>query len=123
MKLSILPNLPIPAYRQIYEQITSQILSGELKSGDTLPPIRTVSRELGISVITVRSAWEALERDGLIVSRAGSGCFITELTHDSLAKRRLETLDQALTSLVSDAKRLGFSAEELAELIKNKYEQ
>ena len=54
MYLSVLPSSDTPAYRQLYEQLAAQILSGALPSGTALPPIRTVAKELGVSVITVR---------------------------------------------------------------------
>ena len=76
MRLSVNPNDKTPIYRQLYEQIASQVLSGALQPGEALPPIRAVSRELGVSMITVRSAWDELIRDGYLVSRTGSGCFV-----------------------------------------------
>ena len=60
MKLSVNPNDKTPIYRQLYEQIAAEVLSGALSPGTPLPPIRTVSTELGVSMITVRSAWDAM---------------------------------------------------------------
>ena len=117
MKLSVLPNTPVPAYKQLYDQISSQILSGELKSGTALPPIRTVSKELGISVITVRSAWDALIGDGYIEARAGSGCYVAPLTDEAISKRRIEALKLPLSDLLSTARSLGFTKEELIKII------
>lgn len=121
MRLSVIPTSQIPVYRQLYEEIFSQIVAGELVSGDALPPIRTVSRELGISVITVRTAWEALEADGLIVTRAGSGCFIAELDKPSLDEKRKAMLKEPLLQLSKTAKRYGFSKDELTDLIRENY--
>ena len=121
MRLSVIPTSPIPAYRQLYDEIFSQMLSGELKTGDSLPPIRTVSRELGISVITVRTAWEALEADGLIVTRAGSGCFIADIPKYALDAKREETLREPLEQLLAASRKLGIGRNELIDLIEMNY--
>lgn len=115
MRLSILPNAETPVYRQMYEQIAAQILSGRLTGGTALPPIRTVARELGVSVITVRGAWEALERDGLIETRAGSGCFAARLSEAEKSERREAVLAEPMERLLGTAKELGFSNAELME--------
>lgn len=121
MNLSVLPNSPIPAYRQLYDQIAHQILSGTLKAGTSLPPIRTVSKELGVSVITVRNAWDALIADGLIESKAGSGCFVASLKRQELESRREEALNGPFDELIEKAKVLGFTKEELIKAIEEKY--
>ena len=121
MRLSVLPNSPVPAYRQLYNEILSQMISGELAEGTALPPIRAVSRELGISVITVRTAWESLESDGLIVTRAGSGCFIGQVGMDQLRSLRSRAIAEPLGALVETAKNLGFTGGELAEEVKGAY--
>ena len=76
---------------QIEEQIAAQILRGELASGTCLPPIRTVALEMRISVITVKKAWEELERRGLIATITGKGCFVRELPAGELDDKRAET--------------------------------
>ena len=121
MKLSIIPNGPVPVYRQLYEEILSQIVSGELVAGTALPPIRTVARELGISVITVRSAWEALESDGLIVTRAGSGCFTAALGEPELKELKAKLLSEPIRMLIGSAEKLNVTEDELTELIREGY--
>ena len=121
IRLGILPNSGVPAYRQLYEQLSQQILSGELPPGTTLPPIRTVSKELGVSVITVRNAWDELISDGLIESRTGSGCFVAEIDNKELRSKRSSALTEKIAELTDAAKNLGFSVDELIELIKEKY--
>lgn len=119
MRLSVLPTSPIPVYRQLYEEIFSQVISGELKSGDPLPPIRTVAKELGIGVITVRTAWDALEADGLIVTRAGSGCSIAPVDRERLNELRGEAVSEPLKSLIVSARKLGFTEEELIRCVRD----
>lgn len=119
MRLSVLQNSPIPAYKQLYDQIFAQIISGELETGAALPPIRTVSKELGISVITVRSAWDALLSEGLIETRAGSGSFVAELSRAEKERLRRKALQKPLSELASAARSLGFTAAETAEMVKD----
>ena len=69
-----------PIYQQIFDQLGAQIIRGELAPGTMLPPIRTVAKELRISVITVKKAWEMLEQLGFIYSMVGRGCFVAELS-------------------------------------------
>lgn len=120
--LSILPNSPVPVYRQIYDGIAAGIISGRISCGTPLPPIRTVAKELGVSVITVRNAWEALEADGLIVTKAGSGCYAAELTLSELDFLRTKALEKPLRELAASAKQLGVSVRELNEMIKKSFE-
>lgn len=65
MKLTVTNTSPLPLYRQMYDQLAAQILRGEIAPGEVLPPIRTVAQELSVSLISVRRAWEELERDGI----------------------------------------------------------
>jgi GntR family transcriptional regulator len=76
-----------PIYQQLFEQISTQILKGHLKEGSSLPPIRTVARELRISVIPVKAAWEELERAGFIITMAGKGCFVAPLKPADLSDK------------------------------------
>ena len=77
-----------PIYEQITVQIKSQILSGALTAGDALPSMRTLAKELRISVITTKRAYEDLERDGFIETVAGKGSFVASKTQNSCAKKR-----------------------------------
>ena len=121
MRLSVLPNSETPAYRQICDQLAAAILSGELRAGEALPPIRTVSKELGVSVITVRSAWDALEHTGLIETRVGSGCFVRALSETQREALREEAIRAPLAELIEAGKTFGFTAPELCEKIRRAY--
>lgn len=121
MRLSVNPNDKTPIYRQLYEQIASEVLSGGLPAGTPLPPIRTVSRELGVSMITVRSAWDMLERDGFLLTRTGSGCFVAPISETHRQTKVDERLSSAVDALVTDAKALGVDKDALIALIGEKY--
>jgi GntR family transcriptional regulator len=123
MRLSVNPNDKTPIYRQLYDQIAGDVLSGALKPGAPLPPIRTVSKELGVSMITVRNAWDMLERDGFLLTRAGSGCFVAPISELSRKARRTEKLSDAVDALVADAKTLGLEKADLLALIEERYDR
>jgi len=107
-----------PIYQQLFEQISAQILKGQLQEGVSLPPIRTVARELRISVIPVKAAWEELERAGFIVTMAGRGCYVAPLKSTDLSDKRDEMAREKLKKDIAYYKSLGLSADELIELIK-----
>ena len=121
MNLSVNPNDKTPIYRQLYDRIASDVLSGALVPGTPLPPIRTVSRELGVSMITVRNAWEMLERDGYLVTRAGSGCFVAPINETHRQTKVDERLSAAVDALVSDAKALGVDRDALLAMIGERF--
>ena len=111
-----------PIYQQLFEQLSAQIIKGQLEEGLCLPPIRTVARELQISVITVKKAWEELERAGFIVTMAGKGCFVSRLTAVDLSGKRTELALDKLKKDIEYYKTLGLDMEELIELIRLHYD-
>ena len=111
-----------PIYQQLFDQISAQIIRGELEQGFCLPPIRTVARELRISVITVKKAWEDLERKGFIDAIAGKGCFVAPQPGE-LATKRGELAEEKLKKDIGYYKSLGLSLEELQELIRRFYHE
>ena len=95
-----------PIYAQITRQIKQQILSGALRPGDALPSIRLLARELRISVITTKRAYEDLERDGFILTQQGRGSFVAEQNPALLREEHLKKVEDCLQGAV-DAARLG----------------
>lgn len=110
-----------PIYQQIFEQISAQIVKGELEPDTCLPPIRTVAKELRISVITIKKAWEELEHKGFIYTMAGKGCFVAPLPQDGLDSKRIELAAEKLKKDIEYYKNLGLSLSELLELIRRYY--
>lgn len=107
----------IPLYQQIVDQISAQIIKGELASGLSLPSIRLVAKELRISIITVKRAWEELERAGFIQTMAGKGCFVAPLQTRDLDSKRLQMVMEKLAKDVDYYKSLGLSKSDLIDLI------
>lgn len=81
-----------PIYQQLFEQISSRILLGEMEPGFALPPIRTAAKELRVSIITVKKTWEELERTGLIDTITGKGCFVAEFSQEERRAKREEII-------------------------------
>lgn len=121
MKIFISNASEKPIYQQLFEQISAQILKGELEKGYSLPPIRQAAKELRISIITVKKAWEELERCGLIYTVAGKGCFVDELSSDDMLQKRNEMIMMQMVKDTSYYKSLGVTLEEVFELMKNVY--
>lgn len=122
ISLSILNTSDKPIYRQLYEQLAFQIVTGKLTGGTPLPPIRALASSLGISVISIKRAWEELERDGFIVTMVGRGCFVSELNDDERCERRLELALSELKASFASLKRLEITEDELIALITDNYE-
>lgn len=112
-----------PIYQQIFDQISAQIIKGELPSDFCLPPIRTVAKELRISVITVKRAWEELERAGLIYAMAGKGCFVAPLQPQALDDKRSALANEKLAKDLEYYKTLGLSLDEIVAMIKHNYDE
>ena len=110
-----------PIYTQIYEQISSQIMNGEIAAGERLPPIRTVAVNLRISVIPVKQAWEQLEREGFITTTPGRGTFVSELEHHEISDKRNATARELLVRDLSLCREMGLSLDEILNIIKEFY--
>ena len=121
MNIAISNTSEKPIYQQLFEQISAQILKGELPSGYVLPPIRQAAQELRISVITVKKAWEELERCGLIHTVTGKGCFVAELSSGEKLRIRNDMILQQMTNDASYYKSFGLTLEEAIELLKKVY--
>ncbi len=113
----------VPIYQQIFEQISAQIIKGLLPSDTCLPPIRTVAKELRISVITVKRAWEELEHAGLIYTMAGKGCFVSPLQPHVLDAKRSQLAGEKLAKDMEYYKTLGISLEEIIAMLRKDYEK
>lgn len=123
MDIVLSPASDQPLYQQIYEQLTAQIVRGELKSGDCLPPIRVVAAELRISVITVKKAWEELERAGFLYTMVGKGCFVAPLPGAHLDAKRDALAVDRLRRELGYYRELGLSKKEFLLLVERWYDE
>ena len=123
ISLSILNTSDKPIYRQLYEQLAFQIVTGKLSGGTPLPPIRALANSLGISVISIKRAWEELERDGFIVTMVGRGCFAADLGDEERGSRRRELALGELRPSLASLRQLGLTKAELIELISENYDE
>ena len=111
-----------PIYEQIAAQLRRQILSGALAPGEALPSIRGLAKDLKISVITTKRAYDELEAQGLINTVAGKGCFVAEPDLALFREQSLRQLEDHLAAAAELARTCGLSEPELAELLRHKWE-
>ena len=111
-----------PIYEQITGQIKQQIISGTLRAGDALPSMRLLAKELRVSVITTKRAYEDLERDGFIVTVQGRGSFVAETDRAVLERGHRRQLRQELQGPVEAAKAGGIPLAELQQIVQELYE-
>ena len=123
MKIIVSNSSPDPIYEQIKKQIKSQIISGELDEGQTLPSIRKLAKELQISVITTKRAYEDLEREGFIDTVTGKGSFVAAQNKEFLREKRMKIVEDKLGEAISEAKMLGIGIDELKEMLALLYEE
>lgn len=117
-RLNIDPRSETPIYQQITDQIRFMITSGDLRPGDQLPTVRTVAQESRINFNTVSRAYRILDQDGIISTQQGRGTYINEIAtgKESQATKQELFLDLA-RELVSKGKHLGFTMDEIIEMI------
>ena len=106
-----------PIYDQITQQIKGLILRGDLKEGEALPSMRLLARELRISVITTKRAYEELEREGFITTVPGKGCFVAPRNLELAREETLRRAEEHLAQAVEIAKTGGLTLEELTETL------
>lgn len=112
-----------PIYDQIYTEIKSKIISGELKEGDPLPSMRLLAKELRISVITTKRAYEELERDGFITSITGKGSFVSGKNTEFIREENLRKIEEHMQSIIELSKGCNLSLQDLIEMISIIYEE
>ena len=117
MILRIDPQSPDPIFEQIAFQVKTAVARGEIEGGDKLPSVRELAKELAINPNTVARAYEALERDGVIVRRQGSGCFVTGETSALRLEERKRRLDQLVHRAVTEAYHLSLDGEDVRAAI------
>ena len=117
MELIIRNSAYRPIYGQIASQIKDQIISGALQPGQALPSIRALAKELKISVITTKRAYDELEAAGFLYTVAGKGCFVAEKDLGLIRAQQLRELKDHLSAARDLAKSCGVSREELTQML------
>ena len=112
-----------PIYDQIYTQIKSQIIRGELSEDEMLPSIRSLARELRISVITTKRAYDELEREGFIYTVAGKGCFVAAKNTELLREENLRQIEEHIAAILQLASSCGLETEDIIEMIRYETEE
>jgi len=123
MRIIISNNSKEPLYEQIYEQIKNQILTNELKPGEALPSMRQLAKDLDISVITTKRAYEELEKRGFIYSIVGKGSFVSEQSKEMILERKMKVIEEQLLAAIKNSKEIGIDLAELKELLTVLYEE
>ena len=123
MELVISNASNLPIYEQIVEGVKRHISSGELREGDMLPSIRALAKDLRISVITTKRAYEELEREGFIYTVAGKGCFVAARSREWMREDLLRRIEEHLQELSRLATAAGVSGEELCRMLRTLCEE
>ena len=112
-----------PIYEQIARQIREKIIAGELAPGDALPSMRLLAKELRISVITTKRAYEELERDGFLVTQTGRGSFVAPVSGARLREEQLRRAEEALAAAALAARQGGLTREEFLLAAQDMWEE
>lgn len=123
MDIIISNNANSPIYEQIKEQIKLMILNGDLKEGDALPSMRLLAKELRISIITTKRAYDELEREGYIESFTGKGSFVKAMNTDMVKENLVFEIETLFEEVIDKAVIAKLSYEELTEILKLLYDE
>ena len=117
MDIIISSNTGKPIYEQISGQIKAQIMSGKLQAGDPLPSMRALAKSTHVSVITVQSAYESLQRDGFIDTTVGRGSFVSATNHDFVQEEQQRRAEEFLQQAAEIGRTYGISLDTLIEML------
>ena len=116
MKMIINHSLMTPIYEQVVDQIKTMIRKGKLKENDQLPSVRTLSKELKISALTVKKAYDNLEEEGFVVTVDGKGTYVSANNRELLLEEQKKEIEADLEMAIQKGRRCGISDEELKSL-------
>lgn len=123
MDIIIVNDSAIPLYEQIISQIKEHILKGEIQQGTLLPSIRMMAKELKVSIITVKRAYEDLETEGFVQTTPGKGTYVSLANKERLKEMQMSQLEEKLEAIVVAAKSIDMTLEELQERVAVIYEE
>lgn len=122
MKIIIKNGSAVPIYEQIKNAIRDEILNGKLVSGEKLPSVRALARELSISILTVKKAYDELENEGFIESRQGLGTFVGKEDLNLRLEEKQKKLEESLLAAIRISKDIEMEKSDLSELLDYLYE-
>ncbi|WP_295217571.1 GntR family transcriptional regulator [Ruminococcus sp.] len=123
MEIIISSNTSKPIYEQITSQIKAQIMNGTLRTGDSIPSMRSLAKSLHVSVITVQRAYEELQRDGFIETTVGRGSFVAAQNQSFYQEEQQRQAEEHLLAAVEIARTSGISLSKLVELLTMFYQE
>lgn len=123
MFIALSPSHPDPMYKQVTDQVKDAIAAGDLKPNERLPSVRELSEALKVSAITIKRAYQDLETEGYILTRAGLGSFVAEVNREVLRNRKLDELRTEMTRIVRTGAKFGIAAEDIVALTRQVEEQ
>lgn len=116
MRIIVNSSSMVPIYEQIMEQIKTLIRTGELQENDNLPSVRTLSKDLKISALTVKKAYDSLESEGFVVTIHGKGTYVAAINPGLLLEEQKKELEADLEAAVQKGRRYGISNEDIRNL-------
>ena len=117
MRIIINTSSMIPIYEQIMESIKKQITEGQIQNNDALPSVRALAKELKISALTVKKAYDQLEAEGWISTVHGKGSYVSTDNAELFAQQQQKELEKQMELLISKARLAGLSAEQIREML------
>lgn len=123
MDIFITADSAIPLYEQITSQIKEQVLKGNIEQGSLLPSIRMMAKELKVSIITVKRAYEELEAEGFVETVPGKGTYISLANKERLRELQMSQIEEQLEQTIKAAKSIQMSLEEIQERVQIIYEE
>lgn len=123
MEIIISSNTDKPIYEQITSQIKAMIMSGELKTGESIPSMRALAKTIHVSVITVQKSYEDLARDGFITTTVGRGSFVAAQNKDFIQEEQQKRVEEHLVQAADIARTNGIPLEKIQQLLKLFYEE
>ena len=121
MKMIINNTSPVPIFKQIKDSIISQILSNELEENELLPSIRTFAQDLKISVMTVKKAYDELEKEGYITTKQGKGSYVAEKNKEFIKEEKQKEIENYITKIIEISKNYEISKKEVIETFNYMY--
>ena len=118
MKIVISNTVNMPIYEQVVNQIRDAVINGELKAGEGMPSIRVLAKELAVSVITTKRAYEELEKEGVIESVPGRGFYVCEQKNAHLREKQMMNIENRMSDILEECVNAGMTLEDVIDMVR-----